>query len=730
MVRSIVAIFLSLQFVVAVVAQTATPSAQDPQRPAQKPAQQEPDDLDVVKITTNLVQVDAVITDGKGNIVPDLLADEVEIFEDGKRQEITNFSFIPLASPRTTPEVKEKQPVDKTLPPLPTRRLRPEDVKRTIALVVDDLSMSSESVYFARRALKKFVEEDLQPNDLVAIIRTAGGIGALQQFTSDKRQLMAAIAKVRWNPGARGGLGAFGPISTDPISQADNPDMFGTRSDVDRPKGPTIEDLREDVFAVGTLGAVNYIVKGLKELPGRKSVMLMSDGFRLFQFGDTAANLRTRIALDNLIDTANRASVVIYTMDTTGLQPLNFTAADSGGMRPEQMSAALSAMRAQSFDNQGSLKYLANATGGIFNRNTNDLLKGIRRAIDDQKGYYLIGYRPDDETFERIRGRKKFHHFSVKVKRTGKFNVRMRQGFFGVPDDESQPVAKTPETRMIEALASPFNSDGVEMRLTSLFLNDPKLGPVMQSLLYIKASDLTFTREADGWHSSVIDLVAMTFGDSGAPHDPMSHRHTLRLRGNAFQSALKNGVTYSINVPVKKPGGYQLRTVLRDTVSDRIGSASQYIEVPDIKKKRLLLSGIVLHGIERSKYLNRNTPEVQLDDGGEDPLAGAASRQFHHGLVMEYGLVAYNSQIDKTKGKPNLVMQLRLFRNGKLVFTGKETTPDAGAISDPRSVSLSGALQLGTEMEPGEYVLQVLVRDRLAKKESLAAQWIDFEVKN
>jgi hypothetical protein len=125
--------------------------------------------------------------------------------------------------------------------------------------------------------------------------------------------------------------------------------------------------------------------------------------------------------------------------------------------------------------------------------------------------------------------------------------------------------------------------------------------------------------------------------------------------------------------------------------------------------------------------MNRNEPQVELE--GEDPLAGAGSRQFHHGLVMEYGLMAYNSKLDKQTGKPNLVMQIRLFRNGKLVFTGKETPPEAAALADPKSVSLGGALQLGTEMEPGEYVLQVLVRDLLAKeKENLAAQWIDFEV--
>src|SRR4029078_6631736 len=90
---------------------------------------------------------------------------------------------------------------------------RPEDVRRTIALVVDDLGLSFSSTHFVRRALKQFVYQQMQPGDLVAIIRTSGGIGALQQFTSDKRRLYAAIEHIRWYPAGRSGVGVIGPAS-------------------------------------------------------------------------------------------------------------------------------------------------------------------------------------------------------------------------------------------------------------------------------------------------------------------------------------------------------------------------------------------------------------------------------------------------------------------------------------------------------------------------------------
>ena len=267
--------------IIAIIGQLAIPSfAQQPARqtttvPTQTQAPDRSED-DVVRITTNLVQVDPVITDRNGKPVTDLRPDEVQIFEDVKAQQITNFSYVSLSTTPTT----TARPLD-NLPPPPPVPLKREQVRRTIALVVDDLGLSFESVYYVRQALKKFVEQQMQSDDLVAIIRTGGGIGALQQFTTDKRQLLAAVEKIKWNVNGRGGVSAFAPIRGDELprnteeANADNPGLDSdAKEDLDR--------FREDLFAVGTLGAINYVVKGLRELPGRKSILLMSDGIKVF----------------------------------------------------------------------------------------------------------------------------------------------------------------------------------------------------------------------------------------------------------------------------------------------------------------------------------------------------------------------------------------------------------------------------------------------------------------
>src|SRR5947208_14104077 len=150
------------------------PPRQNP-RPPPPPRTQ---DRDVVRVSTNLVQVDATVLDKDGNIASGLTANDFEIYENNKKQQITNFSFIELQRDKSAAAaitVKSNKTAA-TVPPMPTT-LRREQVRRTIALVVDDLGLSFGSIDAVRSALKKFVDEQMQPGDLVAIVRTASETG-------------------------------------------------------------------------------------------------------------------------------------------------------------------------------------------------------------------------------------------------------------------------------------------------------------------------------------------------------------------------------------------------------------------------------------------------------------------------------------------------------------------------------------------------------------------------
>jgi VWFA-related protein len=649
--------------------------------------------------------------------VTDLKPEEVEIYEDGRKQKITHFSFN--ATTTEQPE-KDAKPVvaDKNAPPVPPSRLRPEDVRRTIALVVDDLGLSFESTHFVRDALKKFVDRQMQPGDLVAIIRTSGGMGALQQFTSDKRQLYAAIDRVKWYASGRSGVSAFAPI-TPPTPGEHGADIDAANEEFNQ--------FREDAFAVGTLGAVNYVIRGLRDLPGRKSILLISDGFRIFSQDDPTRNFRTLQKLQRLIDEAGRASVVIYTMNATGLQTLMPTAADDlSGRDFQQMQDAMASRRTTAFETQEGLDYLAYETGGMPIKNTNDLSGGIRRVLADQRGYYLIGYRPDQSTFDPRTGRRQFHHVTVKVKRAGKYNVRMRHGFYGVSDEE-KPKPKTLGQQLFDALASPFGSTGVHLQLTSFFANDAKAGSIMRSFLYIDPGDLTFTEEA-GFRRTSIDVMAITFGDNGVPIDQFGRTYQVKLTETDYQHIMKQGLVYNLTVPIKKPGAYQLRVSLRDSGSDRVGSASQFIDAPDIKKKRLALSGLVVRG--ETNTTSANAADTNQDDRHEegDAQTSAAVRHFKAGTLMTYAYFVYNAKLDSAS-HPQLVMQVKLFRDGAQVFTGKETQFTSSQLTDMQRLPFGGAIKLGTDMPPGDYVVQIVVTDQLAdQKHRVATQWMDFQI--
>ncbi|HEY2962519.1 MAG TPA: VWA domain-containing protein [Pyrinomonadaceae bacterium] len=699
-----------------------------PKLPAQKPVAPtaEPADVDVVKITTNLVQIDAVVTDRKGKHVTDLRAEEVEMLEDGKPQAVTNFAYINIARPVETPK---SEPNKESGPgPAVPKELRPEQVQRTIALVVDDFLMSFDSVHYMKETLKKFLDEQMQPNDLVAIIKTSGGMGALQQFTSNKQQLYTAVEKLKWIPRLGNASSTFVPIRQETLPVPERHED-GT-SELD-----DLNQFRKDLFSVGTLGALNYVVQGLREFPGRKMVVLFSDGLQIFSPSEPSGSSRILDSLRLLLDLANRSSVVINTMDARGLAELGLTASDSTAqMTPAQVEQRLSRRRAYFFESQQGLDYIATQTGGLSIHNTNDLNQGLKRIMDDQSGYYLIGYRPDESTFDGTNGRANFHHVSLKVKRAGKYNVRTRTGFYGVSDEKLKSANDTPQQQLISALLSPFSNSEVQLRLTSLFADDADKGSVLRSFLHVRASDLTFTRDANGTHKAVFELIAVTFGENGKLVDQVVNQHTIELTEPMFQKVARYGFTYNTTVPIKRPGAYQFRTALRDGASGRVGSASQFVEVPDVNKDRLMTSGLLIRGIPLDRYLKGLSSTIGAQSAADmtedsDPMANTSVRQFRTGTAMVYALTIYNARTDKATGKPSLTIQARLFRNGQLVFTGNEAPFDIRDQTDPKRFGGGGAIQLGTSLTPGEYVLQIVVSDLLAKnKQRVATQWMDFEI--
>jgi VWFA-related protein len=143
-------------------------------------------------------------------------------------------------------------------------------------------------------------------------------------------------------------------------------------------------------------------------------------------------------AVDRLTDLANRASVVIHTIDPRGLVPAGISASDSvPNPSPDIISGVLQTRHTTLHASQANLSYLAEQTGGIAVTNTNDVDAGVARILSGSRGYYLVGYEPERATFS---DRPRFHDIEVKVKRRG-VKVRSRKGFFGMTDEAVAALA-------------------------------------------------------------------------------------------------------------------------------------------------------------------------------------------------------------------------------------------------------------------------------------------------
>lgn len=391
---------------------------------------------DVVRITTNLVQIDAVVTK-KGKPIKDLKAEDFEIFEDGKLQTITSFVFVSNVTENggafDTPETTSKDP-NKPSDPSSPPPIPPEIARRRVALVVDDYGLSNQSMARVRRQLRKFID-GLHPNDLIAIIRTSYARREVPQFTNDKSRLNQAWEELKWNQCSRVGVKTISRVGTDNAAGC----------------GSGVASFDESIISM------RAILTALGQVPGRKTMIIFSDdtplreeerfmrGGSVLQ-GDEDARQEDahswRARLRRLAELAIRASVVIYGVDTGGLQTIGVTAADET-VSPRIAGSVGNRIFTDQLRNQTKLLQsrrdgadaIAKQTGGFLVHDQNEF--GFDKILEDQSGYYLIGYRPSTETFD-----KRFHKIRARVKKSG-HEVRTRSGFYGLTEEDAKRLKTT-----------------------------------------------------------------------------------------------------------------------------------------------------------------------------------------------------------------------------------------------------------------------------------------------
>ena len=667
---------------------------------------------DVLKVTTNLVQVDTVVTDKSGRQVTDLKPEDFVLIESGREQNITAFSYIPLTTQSTATSSVTSSAVRKNLPPKTLHAERPEHVQRVIAILIDDFGLSAESIARLRGALAKFIQEQTSPTDLLAVIRTSGGPGALQQFTSNRAQLLTTVRGLRWYTAGRGtlsGMESFSPINDD----ENGLDLKGYSSS--RPG-----DISRKEFFGGTLASLGFVIQGLTRFPGRKSIVLVSDNL-------PAVNREARIGgvtsyLDKLIALANRSSIVISTMDPRGLPKAGLTADDSQyNLAANQIQPRVRDRRMKFNVDQDALSYIAKNTGGVFVHSTNDLNQGLRRIVDSEQGYYLIGYRPDDEEDQSAT---RSYKVSLKLKRP-ELSLRTRSTFHRETRlKETDNATRSNDYFLREALASPFVKEDVKLKMTALFTG----GSTIKVLLHVEGRGLDLVKASESGYRGSFDVVAVAFDDHGKVASEVRKTPSLNVPNAGYERFRSDGFVYALTMPIKRAGSYQVRLALRDAGSGLLGSDSQFVEVPETGKDRLNAVGFIVQAQNAATQPASKGNSIAKNEWSETMNRGMEVRRFRTGDSLTYSYLVYGAS---HRREQNLVSQVRIFRGDQEVFTTAAQKVAALTELNREPMLAQGNLKLGRDLGPGEYFMQIVVTDRSAPVDKQSSeQWIDFEIED
>jgi VWFA-related protein len=655
---------------------------------AQQPDERSPDNT-VFSVTTTLVQLDAVVTDAKGRQVTNLKPGDFTVVMDGKPQPITNFSYVHLDSPDVN------RPALSPSPSSPSWIVKPADVHRSMVLLVDDLGLSFPSMYTVRRTLRKFIDEQMQPGDLVAIWETGRSNSVFQQFTSDKHVLEAAVDNLQWN--------ARGRLQLDALMEDEEEEHRSHQADgVSLPPIRGEEDERERLeqdLEVGTLGTLNGLLDELRQVGGRKAVVLFSDGLSLLpEIGNHGNTLSGPLdealvqMMRRLVDKANRSGTVIYAVDARGLQYV----------RPGKSMDL--------WQSQQGLLQIAQDTGGTAAINSNGYSEAMQSIEEDQNGYYLIGFKaPADIDNGQQKAKPGFHSVHVKLNVAG-LRVRSRSGFLGVTDEASLAKLDTPAAQMRAAVQSLFNQSAMRVRLTALFTCTPEGQPVVHNLLYIDPRDIHFQAGPDGSNKAEIDVVILAFGYGIDPLARLARHIPLTVTSTELQRMLQYGLLFTLDVPVQHAGPYQIRVSVRDSYSSSIGSAGQYIDIPDLKRRHIALASLRLDDASAAN-------SSRFDD------ATAVLREFHAG-----GRLAFVSRVETDKSSrqlANLEGEIQLYREGTQILT--EPVVVRPLIGESGQ-AVRGVLHLGQSLQPGQYYLKAVVTDRGGNHPKTVTTWADFQV--
>ncbi|HWN97769.1 MAG TPA: VWA domain-containing protein [Blastocatellia bacterium] len=672
--------------------------------PRQSPAQAKQGEKDqTIKLSTELIEVRAVVADRQGKLIDGLTKEDFEVLENGRPQAISFFSIGRVAGKGDRVSVADNEA-------LKTGRVSSqESPARTVALFADTLHLSTISLLAMKQALRRYVDQQLSDQDLVALIPTTGTLGLAGQFTRDRRLLRYAIEKL--GPGPASNDSYFTPYLAAMVDRDDQDALRVATSIVEAEdrippppsyvRGRARQILSEAGYqSRATLLTLKAVAEAMAGLPGQRLIVLFSDGFTLW---DGGGHINTS-DVQSVVSRAVRSGVTIYSIDAKGLQPpAGFDASrPSMGSNPRIMSY----ISASENDLRDGLNALARDTGGEPFFNTNDLTGALQKALDNNRIYYSLAYYPSGGN-----EKKAFRQIGVKVKTHPDYKVRTQKGYLAsdVNKEKKEEQTQTPQQRLVHAIVAPLPVTTLGLVVEADYLESEADESQVSLHVSIDGEGLEY-REQDGRYVFAMDVATMVFDASGNRVDGRSETINGNLLPERLALAKRTGYRYSRRFTLK-PGLYQIRVGAREVNTDRIGTGWASVEVPNLARMKLTLSSILL-----------------LDSSGDRPTSSAkaamdpVSSRFVQGIrfYRKADFLTYYFRIycDLAKANPeaDLQMQAGIFQGEKAAAQGNWQPVSARVLGkDKKSIAAGEEIKLGN-LDAGVYELRIFVKDSASKR--------------
>jgi len=693
-----------------------TAKAQNPPKPQ--------DDDDVIRVKSNLVNIDVIVKDKKGKYISDLKAEDFTISENGVAQKIEFFD-APLSNTGTT-----AGPAEPAAAP-----------RNYVSLVLDSQTTDVTNVKQVREGAIRYVREQITEGDIVGVFSVTNGLQMLQPFTQDKAKLIATLEQLGNNPDSKnfeqkdlsGNIDKLREFLNSAPSNIDVSTPAGgaamARIMIARRVLAQFVRLRTALSLQQSrpiLAALAALAEGLRPIAGKKTLVLFSQGFV------TPAVLDWQV--QSTIDIANRANVAIYIIDSAGLRA---AAPASGALVPTTPLGGVSAITNQEerikavggetvFDNarqEGQtreydiLYRISGDTGGKFLKGNNDIGQGLERINQEIHSRYTLAYRSTNQNFDGS-----FRKVKIEVRRPD-VQIASRTGYYAISPEEIVLLSPA-EKKLLSNFAAVENNPALPVSVSlSPFRSREGLYTVPLAI-ELPPSAVKFERKGDK-QSMQLEVLGVLKQTPERVLSRLGGNFDVNLSETDYKQILANNIFYRQDLQLA-PGDYTLDVIVRDKISGKTTARRQQIVLPEPDAEFATTPVVLSRYVEPASELPPNPAELpDVFVHRKRLIRPSADRRFSVSDNLIMFLSVYNAANNTETGTPQVRVTVRLMKDGQ-----PATKPLDYVLTDVQNqpvphLQFAEFIRLAS-LAPGRYQLSIEAKDMVTRK--FTKQEAPFEI--